>query len=198
VTVAVSLQALRARVYIGLYPWLIAVVTLAAVWVGVHYGKLAPAQEQLAVVEGEWAGARRDLAQRLEARQARQDLQRVMAMLPSSRDFARLPLAISEMASRDGVSVPALSYTLEKSSDGLATKAFLQGAVTGSYQDLRRFIYHLEAADGLLLFIEDLSAGRSSGARAEKTGKGVTVTLRLATYIREESPAGRALRAGLE
>jgi hypothetical protein len=196
--VAVSLKALRARVYIGLYPWLIAVGLLAAVWVGVHYGKLAPAQEQLAAVEGEWAGARRDLAQRLEARQARKDIQQVMAMLPSPRDFDRLPLAISEMAKRDGVSVPALSYTLEKSSDGLATKAFLQGAVTGQYQDLRRFIYHLEAADGLLLFIEDLSAGRSSGARAGKTGKGVTVTLRLATYIREEGHAGRALRAGLE
>lgn len=195
---AVSLKALRARVYIGLYPWLIAVVMLAAVWAGAHYGRLAPAQEQLAVVEGELAGARRDLAQRLEARQARKDIQQVMAMLPSSRDFARLPLAISEMARRDGVSIPALSYTLEKSSDGLATKAFLQGAVTGQYQDLRRFIYHLEAPDGLLLFIEDLSAGRSSGARAGKTANGVTVTLRLATYIREESHAGQALRAGLE
>ena len=195
---AVSLKALRARVYIGLYPWLIAVVTLAAVWASVHYGKLALVQEQLAAVEGEWAGARRDLAQRLEARQARKDLQQVMAMLPSPRDFARLPLAISEMARRDGVSVPALSYTLEKSSDGLATKAFLQGAVTGSYQDLRRFIYHLEAPDGLLLFIEDLSVGRSPAARAEKKDKGVTVTLRLVTYIREEGRAGRALRASLE
>jgi hypothetical protein len=184
--------------YIGLYPWLIAVVTLAAVLAGVHYGKLAPAQEQLAAVEGEWAGARRDLAQRLEARQARKDFQQVMAMLPSPRDFARLPLAISEMARRDGVSVPALSYTLEKSSDGLATKAFLQGAVTGQYQDLRRFIYHLEAPDGLLLFIEDLSVGRSPAARAEKKDKGVTVTLRLVTYIREEGLAGRALRASLE
>ena len=194
----VSLQALRARVYIGLYPWLIAVVTLAAVWAGIHYGKLAPAQEQLAAVEGEWAGARRDLAQRLEARQARKDLRQVLAMLPSPRDFARLPLAISEMARRDGVSVPALSYTLEKSSDGLATKAFLHGAVTGSYQDLRRFIYHLEAPDGLLLFIEDLSVGRSPAARAGKKDKGVTVTLRLVTYVREEGRAGRALRASLE
>lgn len=195
---ALSLKALRARIYIGLYPWLITVVMLAAVWAGVHYGKLAPAQEQLAAVEGEWAGARRDLAQRLEAKQARKDLKQVLAMLPSPRDFARLPLAISEMAKRDGVIVPSFSYTLEKSSDGLATKAFLQGAVTGQYQDLRRFIYHLEASDGLLLFIEDLSAGRSSGARAEKQGKGVTVTLRLVTYIREESRAGRALRASLE
>ena len=195
---AVSLQALRARVYIGLYPWLIAVVTLAAVWAGVQYGKLAPAQEQLAAVEGEWAGARRDLAQRLEARQARKDLRQVLAMLPSPRDFARLPLAISEMARRDGVRVPALSYTLEKSSDGLATKAFLHGAVTGSYQDLRRFIYHLEAPDGLLLFIEDLSVGRSPAARAGKKDKGVTVTLRLVTYVREEGRAGRALRASLK
>src|SRR4029077_15301913 len=96
-------------------------------------------------------------------------------------------LAISDVAKRDGVKLPALSYTLEKSGENLATKAVLQGVVTGRYEDLRRFIYHMEASEGLLLFVEDLSVEGSSELKGEQKGRRITVTIRLATYIREET-----------
>jgi hypothetical protein len=74
----------------------------------------------------------------------------------------------------------------------------LQGAATGQYEDLRRFIHHLETSDRLFLFIEDLSVGQSSDGKADNRGKKVTVNLRLATYIREEARPGRGLKARSE
>jgi hypothetical protein len=102
------------------------------------------------------------------------------------------------MAKRDHVTLPALSYTLEKSSEGFATKALLQGSATGQYEDIRRFIHHLETSDRLLLFVEDLSVGSSSEAKGEQKGKKITVTIRLATYVREQPQQGNALRASVQ
>ena len=181
-----------------LVPWVGIAALLAATLVGVHYVKVAPAQERLVVLEAEWVAARGGLARRLEAKQVRRDLGYVLAVLPGQRDFARLPLVISEIAHRDGVVLPSLTYTLEKTSEGLATKAVLQGAVTGRYEDLRRFIHDLEVSDRVLLFVEDLSVGQSADAKGEKKGKSVTVNLRIATYIREDGQTGRVLRASVE
>lgn len=184
--------------YAPLVPWVVVVALLAAALGGTHSLMVAPAQERLALLEADWAATRHVLARRLEAKQARKDLVQILTVLPGQRDFARLPLAISEIAQRDRVVLPSLTYTLEKAEEGLATKAVLQGTVTGQYEDLRRFIYHLEASDRLLLFIEDLSVGRSAEVKGEKKDKLVTVNLRLATYIRDQSRPGRALRAGVE
>jgi Tfp pilus assembly protein PilO len=159
---------------------------------------VAPLEERLGRSEAEWAAARGSLAQRQEAHKARKDLARVLTLLPVQREFARLPLAISDMAHRDRVALPSLSYALEKTGEGLPIRAVLQGTVTGQYEDLRRFIHHVEASDRLLLFVEDLSVGRSSALQGEQRGKGVTITLRLATYIREETPRSHALRASVE
>jgi len=179
-------------------PWLAAVALLSTGWIGTHYIVVAPAENRLIRLEGEWMGARQSLAHRQDAYKARQDLARVLAALPVQRDFARLPLAISEMAKRDHVTLPSLSYSLEKSGEGLPIKAVLQGPVTGRYEDLRSFLYHLEAADQLLLFIEDLSVSRSSVLQKDTVGRMVTVNLRIATYVREKPQRGRALRASVE
>src|SRR5881397_527025 len=100
--------------------------------------------------------------------------------LPRHRDFAQLPLAISEVARRDRVSIPDLSYALEKPQAGGFTKALLRGSVSGRYEDLRGFIHHLETADGFL-FIEDLNVGRHS----TKKGEAIAFQITLSTYIRE-------------
>lgn len=181
-----------------LVPWVGTAALLAATLAGVHYVKVAFAQERLVALEAEWAAARNGMARRLEAKQVRKDLAHVLAALPSQRDFARFPLNIWEIAKRNGVMLPALAYNLEKTSEGLATKAVLQGAVTGHYEDLRRFIHHLEVSDRMLLFVEDLSVGRSAEEQTEKKGKLVTVNLRIATYIREDGQTGHVLKASVE
>src|SRR3989442_430311 len=60
------------------------------------------------------------------------------------------------------------------------TKAVLRGSVSGRYEDLRRFIHHLETADGFL-FIEDLNVSRHSTKKSEAVAFQITIS----TYIRE-------------
>jgi hypothetical protein len=185
--------------YRPLIPCAAVAALLSVAWVGVHYMGVVPAQQRLVAVEADWTAARGVLAKRLEAKQSHKDLTRVMTTLMTSRDFARLPLVLSDMAKRDHVMLPALSYTLEKSSEGFATKALLQGSATGQYEDIRRFIHHLETSDRLLLFVEDLGVGGSSEAKGEQKGKKkITVTIRLATYVREQPQQGNALRASVQ
>lgn len=184
--------------YLPLVPWAAAVAFLSVALAGAHFLMVVPAQARLAALEADLAAARSALARRLEAKQARKDFIHVLTVLPGQRDFARLPLAISDVAKRDGVKLPSLSYSLEKQDDGFATKAVIQGVVSGQYEDLRRFIYHMEASEELLLFVEDLSVGRSSDLKGEQKGKRITVNIRLATYIREETPRSHALRASVE
>lgn len=180
------LTRLPFKPYALLIPWVAVAGVLAATLAGVHLLLVGPAQDQLARLEAEWVTARRLVLQRQEAKQARKDLAHVLALLPARQEFVRFPLAISEMARRDRVALPTLSYTLEKPEEGLAVKAILQGPVTGRYEDIRRFIHHVEASDRLL-FIEDLDVGRSGSShqKADKKGEKVTVNLRIATYIRE-------------
>jgi hypothetical protein len=190
-----ALKEMLPPAYRALIPWVAGVALLSAAWAGARYGWVAPAHERLAAIEADRAAVKDALARRLEARQARKDLAAVMAGLPTSREFARLPLILSEMARADRVALPSLSYKLEKSSDGPATKAILQGTVIGQYEDLRRFLYHLESSDRVRLFVEDLSVGRSSDVKGERKGKRIAITVRIATYIREEIKRGAALRA---
>ena len=195
---ALARISVLAKPFVPLFPWVVVAALLSATLAGVHYVMAVPAEDRLVRSEANWAAAKQNLARHHKATQARKDFAHVLTLMPTPRDFTRLPLAISEMAQRDRVTLPSLSYSLEKSDEGLATKAVLQGAVTGQYNDLRRFIYHLEASDRLLLFIEDLSVGRSSDVKKERTGKMITVNIRIATYIHKGSQPGGALRASVE
>ncbi len=160
--------------------WMAVAGVLGAALVVVRLLVVAPAQDRLAQAEAEWTAARQRVAQRLEAKQARKDLTVILNVLPGQRDFAQLPLAITEVARRDRVSMPDLSYTLEKLQAGSFTKAVLRGSVSGRYEGLRRFIHHLETADGFL-FIEDLNVSGHS----VKKDEAVTFQITLSTYIRE-------------
>ena len=62
-----------------------------------------------------------------------------------------------------------------------ASKAVLQGTVTGRYEDLRRFLYNLESAEELL-FIEDLNLIRSGNVQDQQ----LTFNIRISTYLRGE------------
>ena len=167
--------------YAPLIPLLLLVGLLGVLFIGLHLFMVVPAQDRLARLEADWQTARHRLAQHVEAKKIQGDLAQVLAIFPEKRDFAPLALGITDEAKRNRVSLPALTYRVEKPEAGLAAKAVFQGSVTGRYEDLRRFIHHLETAEELL-FIEDLNVVGSPGRHNES----VTCTIRIVTYLRGE------------
>ncbi len=179
-------QALR-QPYAPLLPWIVFVATLFVLSYGIHALVLGAAQQEQARLETEGVKARQQLSRHKEAKKATADLRRVWAVLPLFRDFAPLALGVTEEAKRDQVTLPALSYKTEKTGVPNATKAVLQGQVTGHYEDLRRFLHNLESAEELL-FIEDLNLVRSGNVQDQQ----LTFNIRISTYLRGEhleSPA---------
>jgi Tfp pilus assembly protein PilO len=171
--------------YVGLLPSGVVAGLCCGAWLAGHLLLLQPLQQRQAQLETEWSMARQQLAHRMEAKQTIKDLAQFLALLPSSRDFSQLPLAISEEAKRDNVTLAGLSYTLDKADQMPAMKVTFKGPVTGRYEDLRRFIYHLEASDRLL-FIEDLDVGQSATSEKDvKRREMMTFTLQISTYIRQ-------------
>ena len=173
-------QALR-QPYAPILPWVVFVATLCVLSYGIHALVLGAAEQELLRLEAERVKARQELSRHKEAKQAKADLKRVWAVLPLFRDFAPLALGVTEEAKRDLVTLPALSYKTEKTGVPDATKAVLQGTVTGRYEDLRRFLYNLESAEELL-FIEDLNLIRSGNIQDQQ----LTFNIRISTYLRGE------------
>jgi len=173
-------RRLRRQPYGPLILWMAVAGVLCAALVGVHLLVVGPAQDRLAQAEAAWMAARQRIAQRLGAKEARKQVTVILNAVPGHRDFAQLPLALSEVARRDRVAMPDISYALEKTTAAGFTKAVLRGSVSGRYEDLRRFIHHLETADSFL-FIEDLNVSRDG----TRKGEIITFHITLSTYIRE-------------
>lgn len=175
-----------------LFPWAGLALALLLVLMWVHHAGVNGAERERARLEQEQSAARQLLAHHREAKKARKDLTQVWALLPAERDFAPLALGISDEAKKDGVILPALSYKTEPTSVPHTSKGLLQGAMTGRYEDLRRFIYDLETAEELL-FIEDLELSRNDSPRDQ----GLTFNIKIATYLRADSGKPAAEGAGL-
>jgi hypothetical protein len=174
------IRLLRRRPYGPLILWIVVAGMLGAALIVARLVLVAPAQDRFTQAEAAWMAARQRVAQRLEAKQARKNLTMILNALPGQRDFAQLPLVMSQVAKRDRVDMPNLSYTQDKPQAGGFTKAVLRGSVSGRYEDLRSFIHHLETAEGFL-FIEDLNVTR----HVSKRGEEVAFQITLSTYIRE-------------
>jgi Tfp pilus assembly protein PilO len=174
-----------------LLPWASVVLGLLVMLSVVREGGLAEAVSTRERLENERIAVRQSLAQHREARKAQADLKKVWALLPAERDFAPLALGISEEATRDRVTMPALSYRTEPTIVAHTSKGVLQGPMSGRYEDLRRFIHHVETADELL-FIEDLEIKRA-GDTDDDT---LTFTIKIATYLRADSESPIPSEAG--
>ena len=164
-----------------LFPWAGMAIVLFMLLIVVRYVGLEDLQGKRQYIETEWIAARQALLHHREARNATKDLTQVWAMLPGERDFGPLALGISDEAKREGVVLPALSYKTEPTALAHTTKGLLQGAMSGRYEDLRRFIYDLETADELL-FIEDLELSRTGNLQ----GAALTFNIKIATYLRAD------------
>jgi Tfp pilus assembly protein PilO len=164
-----------------LIPWGCMVIGLFVVLIIVQFIALADLQAKRQELETEWVAARQSLMQHREARNAMKDLTQVWALLPGERDFGPLALGISDEAKREGVMLPALSYKTEPTPVAHTTKGLLQGAMSGRYEDLRRFIHDLETADELL-FIEDLELNRAGQLQDAV----LSFNIKIATYLRAD------------
>ena len=183
-----DIRQLLASPYFGLLPSGVVAGLFCSAWLAGHLLVLKPLEQRQAQLDTEWTTVRQQLAKRMEAKQTIKDLEQLLALLPTSRDFSQLPLAMSEEAKRNNVRLSGLSYTLDKGEQVPAVKLTFKGPVTGRYEDLRRFIYHLESSDRLL-FIEDLDVGQFITSDKDVARKEMmTFTLQISTYIRQ-SPA---------
>jgi Tfp pilus assembly protein PilO len=176
--------------YAPLFPsvGLAALLLLAAYLL--HAAVLEPADRERQQLQAAWVSARLQLARHKEAVKTKEDLRQVWAVFPLVRDFAPLALGVTEEAKRDRITLPALSYKTERTAIPDATKAILQGTVTGRYEDLRKFLYNLETAQELL-FIEDLNLVRSGNAQDPT----LTFNIRIATYLRGDPAQVRSLES---
>jgi Tfp pilus assembly protein PilO len=174
------LQQLR-KPYGILIPWLALVLLLAGVLWVVRTVGIEGAEQSHAKLELEWNRARQEFAHHKEAQKAREDLAQVWSALPAERDFAPLALGITEEAKRDHVTLPALSYKTEPTPVANTNKGVLQGTMTGRYDDLRRFLYDVEAAEQMV-YIENLELVRSD-AHQNQT---LTFDIKITTYLRGE------------
>lgn len=168
--------------YAPLFPWIGLVLVLLLGLLLVNKFGVQGVEGMRAQVASEWGSARQILMQHREARQAKKDVSQVWGVLPAERDFAPLALGITDEAKQDHVTLPALSYKTEPTAVANTSKGVLQGAMTGRYEDLRRFIYDLETAEELL-FIEDLELAGSPTPRDQL----LTFNIKIATYLRGES-----------
>ncbi|MEO8338485.1 MAG: type 4a pilus biogenesis protein PilO [Nitrospirota bacterium] len=174
------LQQLR-KPYGILIPWVAWVLLLAGVLWAVHTVGLDRAEQSRAKLEMEWNQSRQQFTRHKQAQKAQKDLAQVWSALPVERDFAPLALRITEEAKRDRVTLPALSYKAEPTSVANTNKEVLQGTMTGRYEDLRRFLNDVEAAEDLV-YIEDLELVRSDSQKDQQ----LTFDIKIATYLRVE------------
>ena len=167
--------------YAPLFPLLGLSVMVLIAWCVVHTTALDSAEHQKQELQRAWDKARQQFARHKDAMRAKEGSSTGMGCLSTRQRFCPLALGITEEAKRDHITLPALSYKTERTPIPDATKAVLQGTVTGHYGDVRRFLYNLESAEELL-FIEDLNLVRSSHLHDSM----VTFNIRIATYLRGE------------
>jgi Pilus assembly protein, PilO len=144
----------------------LALLTLGAVAtaLAVSFWLMTPAREGLARAQAEYQTARQMQLRLQAALKTQEDLNEVWKLLPPRKDFPRLILSISDLARRDDVDLPGMTYVLDKADGGLALKASVTFQVAGDYASIRGFIRRLETM-GPYLFIESLDASRSTQTR---------------------------------
>lgn len=170
---------------------LLACVSLGGV-AGVSLLVQEPARDRLRSAEAAYEAARRAQNEQLVARRTEETLAVMWHVLTARKEFPSLILAVSDLAKRDGVAIPGMSYSLQKIDDGLALKASMSFQVAGDYAAIRRFIHRLETDDRYFA-VESLDATRSQKRMVLEQGKEsiieqVRFNLRVMTFLRPDAP----------
>ena len=154
------------------------------------YG-LKPAEEQLRVVEQVYQTAKqvqadlqRTKVKQIRAQAAQRQLDTVRQALPTQEEFTSLALALSELAKREQVRIPGMSYDIDKPEGTQPAKATITFKATGDYAAIYRFLSRLETAESYLVIESlDVASEQKRDAAAARVG----VNIKVATYLRREA-----------
>jgi hypothetical protein len=175
----------------GLWPLGLLTVLALGIGIGAYLLVLIPAEGRLARAEAAYEAARQAQLQQQAARktqetfrQTQKDLEKVWETLPAQKQFAALAVAISELGRAVSVSIPGMTYTLQKVEEGLPAKASLAFRAVGEYGAIYRFLHRLETTEPYL-FIESLDVSRTSEPnRAALTL--LAFNVRVVTFLRPD------------
>lgn len=152
-----------------------------------------PAQDRLRSADAAYGAARHAQSEQLTVRRTEEELAATWQALTARKEFPSLILAVTELAQRDGVAIPGMSYSLQKVDEGVAMKASMSFQVAGDYAAIRRFIHRLETGRHYLA-VESLDASRSQkrlllGQGKESVIEQVRFNIRVMTFLKPDAPA---------
>ena len=175
----------------GLWPLGLLTVLALGIGIGAYLFIMIPAKERLAQAEAAYEATRQAQLQQQAARktqeafrQTRKDLDQVWEDLPAEKQFAALAVAISELGRAVEVSIPGMTYSLQKVEEGLPARASLAFRAVGEYGAIYRFIHRLETTEPYL-FVESLDVSRANdSSRAALTL--LVFNVRVVTFLRPD------------
>lgn len=118
-------------------------------------------------------------------RQGREDLATFRAAIPSRAGFPALLGELFTLAEASGLEIERVGYEPKEIEERGLLRYGLNFSVTGTYRQIKLFIYELEQSPRLII-IEDVSLGENAAVDAGATAQ-VTLRLRLATYFRADA-----------
>ena len=164
---------------------LLLLAVAAAADAGFYFLKLVPARDSLAALDAQFQAVRRDtratrqeLGLYLSYDRGRAELDEFKSLLPRRSQYTETIMRVYAMARDDGMT---------SSSFGAEEKAVRQAGglsrldfslpVTGSYRQVRKFIYDIETSS---LFLNVDNLGLSSRGASDA----ISLTIGLSTYVR--------------
>lgn len=175
---AVVRQSRKTQVLGALFLACIALVALFNILVAVPAaGRVSDVRARLDSIDAELATVERQVARYDGFMAGRGDVEMFKQMLPAREDYVGLLEKVYAMAKKDGVAGPSFgaSTSAITKSSGLDQVSFSLPA-SGSYTEVRRFIYDIETSD---LFLTINSLGLSKSAEDE-----ISLSIGLTTYVR--------------
>ncbi|MBL8075572.1 MAG: type 4a pilus biogenesis protein PilO [Nitrospira sp.] len=165
-------------------------LSVAVAVVSYVYG-LKPAEARLDAIERAYHSAKQvqtalqqTRAQQVQVRAAQRQLETERAALPTRAEFSSLALAVSELAKREQVTIPGMSYDMQKKDGPQLVKATMAFRATGDYAAIYRFVHRLETAERYLV-IESLDVAGEH--MRETAATRVVVNITVTTYLRHEA-----------
>ena len=153
--------------------------------VAIYVVLLYPARERFVETQETLNALRQQHQFGQTAKKTQQVLGRFWQDLPTQQEFTHLGVRFSTLAKQHEVTIPGMEYQVESSKNNTGPKGSMTFRALGSYEALRRFIYHVEKT-GPYLIIEKLTAERT------KEKDGVAFTLQIGTFFQPPSIHGTA------
>jgi len=150
---------------------------LVALNVLVYAFAVAPAAARLAASRQQYADLKREHAEAVLFQKQKQVFAGLLAGIPAQKDVPLLIRDLAQTARRLNLTVDAINSDIPAPGAGGLTMLTFTFPASGSYPDVKRFIYEIESSPRLV-GIQDLKLSSEKGR--------VGLQMKLVTYIRGE------------